>query len=130
MTENLRSPYETTAIGCKNVMDRIRFRSWWLWASLAVAMTAPVALAADELIVSQRNRAFAPEQLQVARGSTIRIMNDDKVTHHVYVDSSTMKFDSGAQLVGSAVDLRFDDAGTFDVMCAIHPTMHLQVIVK
>lgn len=130
MTENLCSLYRTTTAGCKKVADRSRLWSCWLWISLAVMISAPLALAADELIVSQHNRMFAPEQLQVARGSTIRIMNDDKVTHHVYVDSPTMKFDSGAQPVGSAVDLRFDEAGKFDVMCAIHPTMHLQVIVK
>ena len=98
--------------------------------SLLVAVTVPIAFAADSLIVSQRNRAFAPNQLEVARGSTVQIMNDDKVTHHIYVDAPTMKFDSGEQPAGKVVELHFDEAGTFDVLCAIHPTMHLQVNVK
>jgi plastocyanin len=111
-------------------MNRDRRWRLLLWVSLVAAVIAPVALAADAPIVSQRNRAFAPSQLQVARGSTVQIMNDDKVTHHIYVDAPTMKFDSGEQPVGKAVELRFDEAGTFDVLCAIHPTMHLQVNVK
>jgi plastocyanin len=52
------------------------------------------------------------------------------VTHHVYVDSPTMKFDSGEQPIGATVDLRFDEKGTFLVRCAIHPTMRLAVTVK
>lgn len=98
--------------------------------SLMAVATAPIALAADALVVSQHNRAFTPSQLQVARGSTVQIMNDDNVTHHIYINSPTMEFDSGEQPVGKAVDLRFDTSGTFDVLCAIHPTMHLQVNVK
>jgi len=111
-------------------MNSIRRWRLVLQASLVAAVIATLALAADTVPVSQRNRAFAPSQLEVARGSTVQIMNDDKVTHHIYVDAPAMKFDSGEQPVGKAVELRFDEAGTFDVLCAIHPTMHLQVNVK
>jgi plastocyanin len=80
--------------------------------------------------VSQKNRTFNPDRLVVARGTVVHIMNDDDVTHHVYVDSPTMKFDSGEQPVGSTVDLKFAEDGTFLVRCAIHPTMRLTVTVK
>jgi plastocyanin len=80
--------------------------------------------------VSQRNRAFAPNQLDIARGTVVHINNDDNVTHHVFVDSPKMKFDSGEQKIGTTVDLHFDEAGTFSVRCAIHPTMRLTVTVK
>jgi plastocyanin len=87
-------------------------------------------LAGGNITVSQKNRAFSPGQLTVTRGTVVHFVNDDDVTHHVYVDSPTMKFDSGEQPVGSTVDLRFDENGTFLVRCAIHPTMRLTVTVK
>jgi plastocyanin len=86
-------------------------------------------LAADVVTVSQRHRAFAPDRLEIARGTVVHINNDDNVTHHIYVDSPKMKFDSGEQRIDATVDLHFDEAGTFTVRCAIHPTMRLNVTV-
>jgi len=89
-----------------------------------------VAWSAEDVTVSQRNRAFAPNRLEIARGTVVHINNDDNVTHHVYVDSPKMKFDSGEQKIGATVDLHFDETGTFSVRCAIHPTMRLTVTVQ
>jgi len=100
--------------------------------ALAVFLAAvvPLANATAPITVSQRNRHFNPDTLTIAIGGVVHIINDDRVTHHVYVDSPTMKFDSGEQPVGTTVDLEFDHAGTYHVLCAIHPTMHLLVTVK
>lgn len=95
-----------------------------------VALAAGSVLAADAVSVSQRNRTFTPDSLQLERGTVVRIVNDDRVTHHIYVYSTGMNFDSGEQPIGQTVDLRFDRAGVFDVLCAIHPTMRLRVTVK
>ena len=103
-------------------------------AALAVAVffaaVVPLANATAPVTVSQRNRHFNPETLTIAIGGVVHVVNDDRVTHHVYVDSPAMKFDSGEQPVGATVDLEFDHAGTYHVLCAIHPTMHLVVTVK
>ena len=40
------------------------------------------------------------------------------------------KFDSGDQEPGSKTSVKFPVAGTFDVLCAIHPKMKLTVHVK
>jgi len=98
----------------------------WLVGAFAVAAV----FAAATVTVSQKNRAFAPNRLEIARGTVVHINNDDNVTHHVYVDSPKMKFDSGEQKIGETVDLHFDADGTFSVRCAIHPTMRLTVVVK
>ncbi|MDE2228943.1 MAG: cupredoxin domain-containing protein [Alphaproteobacteria bacterium] len=95
-----------------------------------LSVVVPVAGAVNIVIVSQRNRHFHPDTLIIARGTVVHVINDDRVTHHVYVDSATMKFDSGEQPVGTTVDLEFDHPGTYQVLCAIHPTMHLVVTVK
>ncbi len=98
----------------------------------AIAVLAAVGVAtfaADTVTVSQRGRRFAPDTLRVALGTLVRIENDDRVTHHVYIDQPDMKFDSGEQSVGQEVTLTFDHEGRFAVRCAIHPTMHLDITV-
>jgi plastocyanin len=100
-----------------------------LFAMTALAAVSVSCLAADTTTISQRGRRFTPDTLRVNLGSPVLIENDDRVTHHVYVDQPDMKFDSGEQSVGNAVTLQFDHTGTFAVRCAIHPTMHLDVTV-
>jgi len=94
-----------------------------------LAALSAACLAADTDVVSQRGRKFTPDAIRVVPGTTVRIANDDRVTHHLYIDQSDMKFDSGEQAVGVDVNLRFDHEGHFAVRCAIHPTMHLDVTV-
>jgi plastocyanin len=98
-------------------------------AVIAAGVAALPSRAGADVTVSQRNREFNPGRLTVKRGTVVHIVNDDKVTHHVYVDTATMRFDSGEQPIGKDVDLVFDHAGNFPVQCAIHPTMHLEVAV-
>src|SRR6202167_4571241 len=103
----------------------------WFRAGLAVlTLFAASAALAPPVNVSQKKRKFAPDELQIAAGTTVHIVNDDNVTPHIYIDSPTMKFDSGEQPVGSIVDLVFDKQGAFTVLCASHPTMHLKVSVQ
>ena len=102
---------------------------WPLAAIALLTAASAVSLAADTLTVSQKGRKFSPDTLNVIPGTMVRIENDDRVTHHVYVDQPEMKFDSGEQSVGNEVTLRFDHDGKFAVRCAIHPTMHLDVTV-
>ncbi|MGH7015038.1 MAG: cupredoxin domain-containing protein [Stellaceae bacterium] len=90
----------------------------------AIAGNSPV------VTVSQRGRTFHPDTLTITRGTVLHIVNDDTVTHHIYVKSPVMNFDSGEQSQGTSVNMEFDYPGTFQVLCAIHPTMHLMVTVK
>lgn len=108
---------------------RVRAGTFILTLPLFASVGAAIVAAADTLTVSQYNRQFAPAQLKLERGSTIHIVNDDNVTHHVFINAPGMQFDSGEQPVGKTVDLTFDRAGNFTVLCAIHPTMRLKVAV-
>lgn len=80
--------------------------------------------------VSQRDRHFIPDKITIERGTIVHILNNDNVTHHIYVKQPDMNFSSDEQPVGRSVDVEFDQKGTFNVRCAIHPTMHLKVIVR
>jgi plastocyanin len=100
-----------------------------LVALAACAAAAAASFAADTVTISQKGRKFTPDTLRIVPGTLVRIENDDRVTHHVYIDQPDMKFDSGEQSVGQEVTVTFDRDGTFAVRCAIHPTMHLDVTV-
>ena len=93
---------------------------------------AGLALAAPNILsVSQRGRAFQPDELSLQRGDTVRIFNDDgDLLHHAYVESDTFSFDSGDQAPGSKTDVVFSVSGEFKVLCGIHPKMKLLVHVK
>ena len=97
---------------------------------IALAVAVPATFAGDPYIVSQRNREFWPNELKLKRGAVVQIVNDDRVTHHVYIKSGAMNFDSGEQPVGKTVVLTFDKEGRFAIRCAIHPLMRLDVEVK
>ena len=83
-----------------------------------------------QISVSQKGRAFMPGTVEINKGDTLAIRNDDEYIHQVYVSNSAFTFDSGEQDIGQTVNITFPVAGTFQVLCAIHPKMRLDVIVK
>ena len=97
-----------------------------------VAVSGTLAgLAAAQYSVSQKGRTFNPLDVALSRGDTVLIVNDDgDLRHHAYIDSDKFTFDSGDQEPGSKTSIAFPLAGTFEVLCAIHPKMRLIVHVK
>jgi cytochrome c peroxidase len=82
------------------------------------------------LTVSQRDRRFMPDAILLKVGEALRILNDDTRTHNVRVDGQGMSFNSDGQNPGDTVTVGFDQAGHYDVICGIHPSMHLSVDVE
>ena len=100
-------------------------------AALTSVLGAWAAWAADIPTVTQANRKFQPPQIEVARGGTVRFVNDDgQLTHHIYTTSPAFDFDSGEQEPGKIVEERFTVPGTYTVLCGIHPKMRLVVTVR
>ncbi len=105
-------------------------------AVIVLAVTACVlfawdAFAAARMLVSQRERIFHPNQMEIRRGDTVQVQNDDgELIHHAYVATDTFNFNSGEQMPGSITNIRFTEAGTFTIRCRIHPKMALVVTVK
>ncbi len=110
----------------------IRRRSRLPLAACGAALASVLgAWAASVPVVTQANRKFQPGQIEVARGGTIRFVNDDgQLLHHVYSTSPDFGFDSGEQEPGKAVEEWFPVPGTFTVLCGIHPKMRLVVTVR
>lgn len=65
--------------------------------------------------------AFEPQDITVPLGTTVDWVNEDPFAHTVTADDGS--FDSGTMDAGEAFSRTFDETGTYDYFCAIHPSM-------
>jgi len=72
--------------------------------------------------------AFVPDKLTVAVGTKVTWTNNDSVTHTVTSDDGL--FESGNLSRGATFSHTFNQKGTFDYYCRIHPSMTAQIIVE
>jgi plastocyanin len=91
---------------------------------------ATIALAAENHIVSQKNRAFSLNSLLVNKGDVVQFVNDDEFIHQVYVQSDDFNVDTEESSPGNTISVPFTVSGTFEVHCHIHPKMRLVVTVR
>jgi len=76
---------------------------------------------------------YDPQDLTVQVGDTVTWTNNDDVAHTVTAgtpDSPTGEFDSGELQPGDTFSYTFDQAGTFDYFCTLHPDMTASVTVE
>ena len=83
--------------------------------------------AADFRVV-QKNRAFSVREITLKAGDQIVFVNDDQYNHSVYSETKGFEFDL-KQPPGNSQAVRFSQAGTTEVQCAIHPAMKLKITV-
>ncbi len=94
-----------------------------LHSALSRAESPPVSIA-------QRDERFHPNRIELKRGQSLKVTNEDRFVHHVFVDSPGMKYDSGEQRPGHVLSIPFEKTGEFVLECAIHLKMKLRVTVK
>lgn len=87
------------------------------------------AAAAEEHVVTQKNKAFSAKKLKVKVGDSIKFANEDSFAHNVFSLSATKSFDTGSFGSGQARSVSFDKPGAVEVECAVHPEMRLDVEV-
>lgn len=78
---------------------------------------------------------YAPPEVQVAAGSSIKWTNDDNVIHTVTQGKpseggNSTGLNSGPIQPGSTFVHFFDESGTVDYYCTIHPYMIGKVVVN
>jgi len=75
----------------------------------------------------ETNACFIPSSVSISAGSTVVWMNDDTAAHTVTSGSPTTGpdgvFDSSLVMVGASFEVTFDDAGSIDYFCMVHPWM-------
>jgi plastocyanin len=85
---------------------------------------------AEEHSVGQKNKMFSVEKIEIKKGDTIRFTNEDPFFHNVFSLSDPKSFDLGSYPQFQHKSVVFDQPGVVEVECAIHPTMHMKIIVK
>jgi plastocyanin len=74
------------------------------------------------------NRAYAPDDLNVAAGTTVTWTNTDSVDHTSTSDATG--WNSGTVAPGRQFSFAFQTPGTYRYHCAIHPGMVGTVVVR
>ena len=85
---------------------------------------------AKNWVVDQKGKTFIPSALTVHVGDTITFKNSDPFAHNAYTDDEANEFDVGMQPTGKETHMTVNGAESFNVECAIHPNMLLEVTVQ
>jgi len=81
--------------------------------------------------IAQKDKAFSLESVAINVGEKLRFVNDDNVTHNVTVKTPRGESRPGVvERPGDEMELAFDEVGTHQVRCLIHPKMKLSVDVR
>jgi plastocyanin len=73
--------------------------------------------------------AYAPPEMTVAAGSTVKFTNQDSTAHTV-TSKGSGAFDSGTIEPGKTGEITLDKAGTYSYYCVFHPFMKGTVTVE
>lgn len=81
--------------------------------------------------VGIKGSRFDPLEIRISAGETVTFTNNDPFAHTVTSrDDSALQFDSDRIGSDGTFEVTFDDAGTYDYFCQIHPTMRAAVVVE
>ena len=85
---------------------------------------------AAEVEVGQKNKEFTQSSVTINVGDSVKFTNNDDFFHNVFSLSDAKFFDLGSYPKGESKSVTFDQAGTVEVECAIHPNMKMVVEVQ
>ncbi len=73
-----------------------------------------------------KNFAFDPPTITVSAGTVVKWVNEDSAPHNIKSDS----FNSANFNNGESFEFKFNNKGTYDYICGIHPLMKGKIIVE
>ena len=97
-----------------------------LGVGVAAAIGGRMAAAAEAEIVID-NFTFSPTPLTVKAGTTVTWVNHDDIPHSIVCPD--LKVKSHPLDTDDTFAYTFEQAGTYDYLCGLHPHMHGQVVV-
>jgi plastocyanin len=101
-------------------------------AAALAAVDSPAVAWAASIAISQHNLRFSQSTISIHQGDTVSFSNDDNVSHNISVrggaDDDTD--DLGVQKPRDVVSYKFTDKRVYSVVCSIHPSMRLRVVVN
>ena len=94
-----------------------------------ITTSAQVTTTPASISVAIKSSTFVPGTVGISKGTTVTWTNDDGVQHTV-TSVPQGAFDSGPIDPGKTYSYTFNQAGTFEYSCTIHPSMlHGNVVV-
>ena len=93
-------------------------------------LTIATSVNAANHIVDQKGKTFIPHSITAKVGDTITFKNSDPFAHNAYTDDEENEFDIGMQSPGNDIAITIKAKAVFNVECAIHPNMLLEVTVE
>ena len=98
--------------------------------NILLALVIASSLFGANHVIDQKGKTFVPHAISVAVGDTITFKNSDPFAHNAYTDDEANEFDIGMQSPGKDAKTTVKAAGVFNIECAIHPNMLLEVTAK
>ena len=98
--------------------------------ALAAVLACGSALASQEHVVAQKDKAFSTKKLDIKLGDKVAFRNDDGFSHNIFSLTDAMPFDLGTYGSGQMKTVTFSKAGKFEIECAIHPDMRMVINVQ
>lgn len=104
----------------------------WSFVKRASALLALVCLSAraDTVVVEIQNYAYAPREVKVRVGDTVRWVNREKRTSHSIVFPAEGGKESERIFPDEAWQRTFTRAGAYPYFCGPHPEMKGSVLVE
>jgi len=81
----------------------------------------------------ETDRCYIPSLIVIQKGKQVTWVNEDSAFHSItsgFYDTPTDLFDSGHLDPFESYTLTFDETGTYDYFCTLHPWMKGQVVVE
>jgi len=99
---------------------------------MSVDVSVPIGTAVPGC--EETNECWLPAEISVGVGGTVTWSNDDTAAHTVTSGSPTDgpdgTFDSSLFMAGATFEVTFDDSGSYDYFCMVHPWMQGNVQVN
>lgn len=80
--------------------------------------------------VSMANTTFTPSTLTIAAGTTVTFTDTSGHTVTEGTDGTAVDDPIVDEEGGSDVSVTFDEAGTYNITCKIHPSMNMTITVE
>ncbi len=81
----------------------------------------------------ETNTCYIPSKISIRQGESVTWLNEDAAFHTVtsgtYENPNGM-FDSGHLDPNESFSIKFEESGTFDYFCTLHPWMKGKVVVE
>lgn len=88
--------------------------------------TSEAAGTASAAAITIQNFAFSPSTITIAKGTTVAWTNKDSAPHAIKWEG----VESPAMNQGEKFEYKFENAGTYEYSCSIHPSMKGTIVVQ